>query len=56
MNIIKEKGFYKIHIYCSDCGLELYKESDSKFIIFRKTVLRDNKIPKYCPFCGTIVR
>ena len=56
MKIQKEKGFYKIHIYCSNCGLELYKESDSKFIILRKTILRDNKIPKYCPFCGTIVR
>lgn len=52
MEIVKEKGFYKIYKYCSNCGLELYKESNTKFIIFRKTLLKDNSVPIYCPFCG----
>ena len=57
MKVIKEKRFYKIYEYCSQCGLELYKETQQVgLLLFRKTILRDNSIPKYCPHCGTKVK
>lgn len=53
MRIITEKGFYKVYEYCESCGLELFKEASlNNVLIIRKTILRTNELPIYCPVCG----
>ena len=56
LEIAKEKGFYKIYYYCPKCGLNLGKElKDRKGFVTRKTLLKDNNFPDYCPKCGTLI-
>lgn len=55
MKIVKDKGFYKIYYYCSKCGLLIAKETDNSSINIKKSILKSNKFPKYCPDCGNLL-
>lgn len=56
LKLAEEKGFYKIYYMCPTCSLNLGRElKDRKGSVTRKSIMKDNTFPAFCPKCGTLI-
>lgn len=51
--LAEERGFYREYYKCQSCKADIgYGTFDSRYQLAQKTVMKNDSIPKYCPFCG----
>ena len=56
LKIANERGWYRKHYFCPTCTLEIAIETyEGDYMFGSGSVLRDNTVPQYCPYCGTRV-
>lgn len=52
--IARDKEIYRLRYLCAGCSVELWDEIyDGKVMFGSGSVLKSNKHPCYCPYCGT---
>ena len=53
VELAKERGWYRKFFYCPNCDQLIRTESwDDHRMFGSGTVLKTNKMPNYCPYCG----
>lgn len=51
------KGYYRKKCFCTNCDLLISTETwDSVRMFSLNTILKDNKVPNYCPNCGVQIQ
>lgn len=55
--VAENKGYYRKKFFCEKCDLLISTETwDSTRMFGLGTILKDNKIPNYCPNCGVEIQ